>query len=254
MSPQYQVSDDLAWQKGNHNAKFGVNFRRNDLTDYTPGGFNATIPTAIFNAESSFFNGTVDVFQQAFATRPTEPLAVYSLGLYAQDEWAVRRRLKVTLSLRAEHNSDPVCQTNCFARLTNSFLSISHDPLQPYNKAIKTRLHQALPNYEKVGWEPRLGFAWQPFSSGKTVIRGGAGIFADVFPGTVATAFDTNPPTKKHVPCIRRFSPEFAWKCAISGHGFERRFRRRIQFWIKQWPDRSSPSFVQSARHHQRRA
>jgi hypothetical protein len=193
---QYQVSDDLAWQKGNHNAKFGVNFRRNDLTDYTPGGFNATIPTAIFNAESSFFNGTVDVFQQAFATRPTEPLAVYSLGLYAQDEWAVRRRLKVTLSLRAEHNSDPVCQTNCFARLTNSFLNISHDPLQPYNKAIKTRLHQALPNYEKVGWEPCLGFAWQPFSSGKTVIRGGAGIFADVFPGTVATAFDTNPPLK----------------------------------------------------------
>jgi hypothetical protein len=193
---QYQISDDLAWQKGNHNAKFGVNFRRNDLTDYTPGGFNATIPTAIFNSEGSFFNGNVDVFQQAFATRPTEPIAVYSLGLYAQDEWAVRRRLKITLSLRAEHNSNPVCQANCFDRLANSFSNISHDPLQPYNKAIKTRLHQALPNYENIGWEPRLGFAWQPFSKGKTVIRGGAGIFADVFPGTVATAFDTNPPLK----------------------------------------------------------
>src|SRR5246500_3330164 len=119
---QYQISDDYGWQKGAHNMKFGVNFRRNDLTDYTPGGFFATNPLALFASESSFFNGTTDVFEQAFATRPTQPLALYSLGLYAQDEWALRRNLKVTLSLRAQHNSNPVCQTNCFARLANSFL------------------------------------------------------------------------------------------------------------------------------------
>ena len=193
---QYQVADDYSWQKGNHNLKFGANFRRNDITDYTPGGFNATIPTAIFNSESSFFNGTVDVFEQGFATHPTQPLALYSLGLYAQDEWAVRPSLKITLSLRAEHNSDPVCQTDCFARLSNSFLDISHDPTQPYNQAIQTGLHQALPNYQSISWEPRLGFAWQPHGSGKTVIRGGIGIFADIFPGTIASSFDTNPPLK----------------------------------------------------------
>jgi hypothetical protein len=194
---QYQISDDYAMQKGNHNLKLGVNFRRNDITDYTPGGFFATIPNAIFADEGSFFSGSVTDFEQGFATRPTQPLALYSLGLYAQDEWAVRPSLKVTLSLRAEHNSNPICQTNCFARFDNSFLAMSHDPAQPYNQAIRTGLHQALPNYQMISWEPRLGFAWQPRGqNGRTVIRGGVGLFSDVFPGTVATLFDTNSPLK----------------------------------------------------------
>jgi hypothetical protein len=193
---QYQISDDLSWLKGRHNLKFGVNFRRNDLTDYTPGGFNATIPTAIFATQSSFFSGTSDAFQQAFASRPTQPLALYSLGLYAQDELTVSQRLKVTLSLRAQHNSNPICVTNCFSALNNSFLSVSHDPLQPYNQAIRTNLHQALPNYENISWEPRVGFAFQPRGDGKTVIRGGVGIFSDLFPATIASSFDTNSPLK----------------------------------------------------------
>jgi hypothetical protein len=136
------------------------------------------------------------VFLQAFASRPTQPLALYSLGLYAQDELAVSQRLKVTLSLRAQHNSNPICVTNCFSNLNNSFLSVSHDPLQPYNQAIRTNLHQALPNYQNISWEPRLGFAFQPRGDGKTVIRGGVGIFSDLFPGTIATLFDTNSPLK----------------------------------------------------------
>lgn len=193
---QYQISDDFAWQKGQHSLKFGVNFRRNDLTDYTPGGFLATIPLAIFASENSFLNGSADTYEQAFASRPTEPLAIYNLGFYAQDEWTARNNLKVTLSLRLEHNSNPICVTNCFDRLANQFSLISHDPTQPYNQAIQTGLHSALPNYQGIAWEPRLGFAWQPLGGGKTVIRGGVGIFADAFPGSLATSFDTNSPLK----------------------------------------------------------
>ncbi|HTT24943.1 MAG TPA: carboxypeptidase regulatory-like domain-containing protein [Candidatus Sulfotelmatobacter sp.] len=193
---QYQISDDYGWLKGAHNLKFGVNFRRNDLTDYTPGGFFSAIPLANIASENSFLTGTVDTFQQGFPTRPTQPLAIYSLGLYAQDEWALRRSFKLTLSLRAQHNSNPVCQTDCFARLAGPFLTSTHDPTQPYNQAIQSGLHQALPDYEPISWEPRLGFAWQPFGLDKTVIRGGFGIFSDVFPGTVATSFDTNSPLK----------------------------------------------------------
>ena len=193
---QYQISDDYGWQKGNHNLKFGVNFRRNDITDYTPGGFFSAIPLAIFASESSFATGTVDTFEQGFASRSTQPLALYSLGFYAQDEWAIRHSLKLTLSLRAQHNSNPVCQTNCFALLQGPFLNISHDATQPYNQAIRSGLHQAFPSYQSISWEPRIGFAWQPFGHGNTVIRGGVGLFSDVFPGTVATSFDTNSPLK----------------------------------------------------------
>lgn len=193
---QYQISDDYSWQKGNHNLKFGADFRRNDITDYTPGGFFGTIPLAEFATESSFYSGTVDAFQQGFASRPTQPIALYSLGLYAQDEWTLRPSLKVTLSLRAEHNSNPICQTNCFSNFSTSFLNISHDPNQPYNQVIQDGRHTALPNYQSIAWEPRVGFAWQPLGQGKTVIRGGVGMFADIFPGTIASSYDTNPPLK----------------------------------------------------------
>src|SRR6185437_7031458 len=107
----------------------------------------------------------------------------------------VKPTLRVTLGLRAEHDSNPVCQTNCFARLTTDFMAASHDPSQPYNQAIRTGIHQALPYYTAIGWEPRLGFAWTPRGAGtNTVIRGGIGIFHDFFPATVADSFLNNPP------------------------------------------------------------
>jgi hypothetical protein len=193
---QYQISDDFAWQKGHHNAKFGFDFRRNDVTDYTPGGFFNTIPLATFASEASFLAGSADTFEQAFATRNTEPIALYTLGFYAQDEYAARPDLKVTLSLRLEHNSNPICVTDCFARLSGQFSQISHNPLQPYNQAILTGLHQALPNFSAVGWAPRAGFAWQPHGSGSTVVRGGVGIFYDAFPAILASSFNTNSPQK----------------------------------------------------------
>jgi hypothetical protein len=190
---QYQVIDDFSKVYGTHNLKFGVNFRRNDITDYSPGLF--TTGETIGEDQGSFFNGTGSLFTQAFNTRPTQPVALYALGLYAQDEWAVRPNFKLTVGLMAEHDSNPVCQTDCFARLDSNFQAISHDINEPYNQAIRTGLHQALPSYTGIAWEPRLGFAWTPRGSGtNTVVRGGIGIFHDIFPATAADSFLNNPP------------------------------------------------------------
>jgi hypothetical protein len=100
----------------------------------------------------------------------------------------------LTLALHGDHNSDPVCQTNCFARLPTDFLALSHDVNTPYNQAITTGLHQALGKYTSISWQPRVGFAWSPLSSLGTVIRGGFGLFTDMFPATIADSLLNNSP------------------------------------------------------------
>jgi hypothetical protein len=190
---QYGAVDDLSWQKGNHSLKFGINFRRNDITDYSPG--IGSIGYSFGDSLGSFFNGLGDNYLQNFAVRPTQPVALYALSFYVQDEWALRPNLKATLSLRGDHNSNPVCQTNCFTRLNDSFLNIDHAVDTPYNATIHTGLNQALANYTQVSWQPRIGFAWSPFGSGRnTVVRGGFGLFSDAFPATIADSLLNNSP------------------------------------------------------------
>jgi hypothetical protein len=190
---QYQVVDDFSWIRGNHNLKFGVNFRRNDITDYDPQ--DGSIGFSNSESLANFYAGNGTTYIQNFPTRLTQPIALYGLDFYAQDEWAVRPNLKLTVSLRAEHNSNPVCQTNCFARFADSFLNENHDVNLPYNQSIKTGLNQALINYTNIDWQPRFGFAWSPLGPGRsTVVRGGFGLFADIFPGVVADNFIKNSP------------------------------------------------------------
>ena len=189
---QYQVGDDFSITKGNHSLKLGLSFRRNDITDFDPGigSVGASEGTTLDN----FFNGIGGTYFQSFPSRPSQPIALYALGFYGQDEWSVKPSLKLTFSLRGDHFSNPVCQTNCFARLNGDFLTASHDVNQPYNEAIISGQNQALPSYTAVEWLPRFGFTWSPFGRTNTVIRGGFGMFADSFPGTVADQLLSNAP------------------------------------------------------------
>lgn len=190
----YQFVDDFSWTIGKQSLKFGVNYHRNDVTDFTPQINQAGLVTV--NSMLDLFNGgqTGDRLTQNFPTRLSEPIALYGLGFYGQDEWRVTPHLRVTLALRMDHNSNPVCQTNCFSRLAAPFNSIDHDQNVPYNQAILSGLHQAYPSTDAIVWQPRLGFAWSPFAKDKTVIRGGIGIFGDSFPATIADSFLANSP------------------------------------------------------------
>jgi len=187
---QYQIVDDYSWVHGAHNLRFGVNWHRDDITDADMG--IGTIGLEQSETQGAFFSGAGVSYTQSFPNRLSNPVDVYGLDLYAQDDWSVRRNLKITLSLRAEHNSNPTCVTNCFSRFDNSFLSLTHDTAQPYNQALLTGVNQALINYTSIRWEPRIGFAWSPRHD--TVLRGGLGIFSDIFPGTVADYFMRNAP------------------------------------------------------------
>jgi hypothetical protein len=188
---QYQIVDDFSWTKGRHTLKFGVNYRRNDVTDFDYGTFTSGLATTTVD---TFVAGQTDLFQQNFPTRLSQPIALYGLGVYAQDEFRATKKLKVTVALRIDHNSNPVCQTNCFAQLSAPFTSVIPGPDTPYNQLIQTGVHQAYPSTDVIVWQPRLGFTYSPFAKDKTVIRGGIGIFGDSFPAVLVDNFSSNPP------------------------------------------------------------
>jgi len=189
---QWGLVDDLSVTRGNHSFKMGVNFRRDDISDYTASNLAdyPVIQTTLLGfatdqvASSTLYN---------FTSTPIQPVAFYTFGLYFQDEYRVNPNLKLTLTLRADRNSGGACQHACASLPVNAFTDLPHGADIPYNQSFQTGLTSIIPGVEKVVFQPRLGVAWTPWGS-KTVIRTGIGLFSDLYPGTVLSTIDTNFP------------------------------------------------------------
>ena len=207
----YQFSGDLVKTWGNHNIRFGLNLERTHWNRHSEGFSGA----GYLNPESlmAFFQGGIDpanpnadftLLTQSFPSGSAEHIATYSLGLYGQDEWHVRKNLSLTLALRAELQANPVCENRCFARLGGTFDLVSHDPEQPYRDAISTNQKHAFAQTDDVLWSPRIGFAWQPFGlTHNTVLRGGLGIFYDPVTLFLAHGLSVNPPMLNQFNAVR---------------------------------------------------
>src|SRR5580698_6154738 len=196
-----QLTDDFSITKGNHTFKVGVNFRRDILADYD--GQSNTGGLVSFGTMNDFVNGLVVTnagandfgsLTENYTTNGDVRIGFYSLGLYFQDEYRVKPNLKLTLAIRGDRNSNPICSSNCFSRLASPFTEISHDPNIPYNQAINAGTHSAFPSVEKVAWQPRVGFTWSPGGRSTTVLRGGVGIFSDLYQGILMDELIGNSP------------------------------------------------------------
>jgi hypothetical protein len=206
---QYQFNDDVSWTKGNQTFKFGLSYKRNDVTDADPG-INSQFPAANeLGPESSanpdpttlpldpgdlFGSGNLRNASQAFPQHLTAPVAAYNFGVYAEEQWKVSPRLQLTAGIRLEHNSNPVCQTNCFGRFASSYNNVTADDMTPYNSVIASGLRQAFHGLQSIAVDPRLGFTYSPGNNPNMVLRGGFGMFTDIFPTEVADNLLSNPP------------------------------------------------------------
>jgi Carboxypeptidase regulatory-like domain len=200
---QFQLIDDVSWSQGQHTLQAGVNDRNNRVSDSSISS-GSIIGAYTFTNLTDFAIGTVNStgtgskFTQSFPLLPTAHIRLNSLGLYAQDEWRARKNLNITYGIRFELQGNPSCKENCFSRLNTVFLGSAYQPGAnvPYNTTIQTGLNKTFADLEGIVYEPRLGVAWSPRGEGRTVIRGGVGLFANTFAGNVAANIFGNAPNK----------------------------------------------------------
>lgn len=200
---QLQIIDDLSWTVGKHTIQAGINDRNNRITDSSIAS-NSVVGTYTFNDVADFVSGIVNStgtkskYVQAFPLVQANHTRLNSLNFYGQDEWKVTRKLNVTYGIRFELNGNPSCKENCYSLFNAEFLSPNYQAGSsvPYNQTIQTGINKTFRNLEGVITEPRLGVAFQPFGEGNMVIRGGIGLFANTFAGSLAASVFGNPPNK----------------------------------------------------------
>ncbi|HTX75230.1 MAG TPA: TonB-dependent receptor, partial [Terracidiphilus sp.] len=190
---QYQLVDDFTWIKGKHTLRFGENFRRDLISDYDQRIGTVFPQLTILDLPdfTQFQLGTsnefypFNSFSQAFTNEQTAHLALYNIGVYAQDEYQVSDKLKLTIGARFDRTGNPLCHGGCFSdykagsfgpgALTDPFISSAGGPISPRNS-------NAFPDVQTGNFQARVGFNYS--FNPNTEIRGGFGMFSDLYPAS----------------------------------------------------------------------
>lgn len=187
---RYQFADNLSWVKGDHIFKFGgdysfVNilafqFELNFAGLFNFGPFAATNLNAAFaglpdfTPVQSYGLGLPSTFIQGFGD-PTGSFSNKPIAFYAQDTWRVRQNFTINYGVRYDVELTKQIGTVGF-KDPLSGISLSAADILAAQDAVNVQ--QGIPR-DKNNWAPRLGFSFDPWSDGKTSIRGAFGLFYD---------------------------------------------------------------------------
>jgi hypothetical protein len=186
---QYQIVDSLSWIKGNHSFKFGFDYKHYNFTDISLltaayGGFY-NFGSFADETNGSLPGGSGSTFSQSFPRFGNIHNAIYNLGLYAQDEWRATSRLALDYGIRVDRNGNPICHDGCYSQYLGGFPAAAATLDTPYNQTLSAGHNSFVPKMERVVVQPRAGFNFDVRGDGKTVVRGGVGLFSDSFPGLI---------------------------------------------------------------------
>jgi Carboxypeptidase regulatory-like domain len=210
----YSVSDTLDLIRGRHNIRFGATFRANQMNvrnNAFQDGFvveNAGLTgddaadlllggTGIFAAhDQTFLGGTVGRRWKLF--RP-----------FVQDDWRVTNNLTVNLgvawALATPETEVQNRQADFDIQTLKWYVPKGSPTLANCAICVPTDGRAGI-QFDKTAIEPRIGLAWKPMGSDKTVIRAGYGILHDSSWNQGGQGLWQNPPYYAEVdPCPSDF-------------------------------------------------
>jgi hypothetical protein len=213
------VYDNVSWIKGNHSLRFGLTAQWMRKTENAVNPTNGSFSFTTLGGNPAFANfllGEASSFLQS-ARDIVPDLHFANFEWYAQDDWKLRPNLTLNLGVRYSFlptprdvnklldNFDPTVfspaaapainpasgnfvagQAAIPANYANGIIVGQNGcaaaqalfPSSPFSPTCSPFGDRVNPNYKK-NFSPRIGFAWDPFKTGKTSVRGGYGIYFD---------------------------------------------------------------------------
>ncbi|MCU1229449.1 MAG: hypothetical protein JWO97_2333 [Acidobacteria bacterium] len=172
-----QIADTITYVLSNHTIKSGFDYNHDKIFNFFPGNFSGVY---VFNSLSDFQNKKPASYLQNFAGAGTSGGTTHpnltDKSIFLEDEWHFSPSLTFNGGLRYDRQDfqQPTIK-NPDAALLAAGLDTSRIPEDGNNIA------------------PRLGFAWTPGNDGRTVVRGGYGVFYGRTPAImIGTAHSQN--------------------------------------------------------------
>ena len=186
----WNIKDDVTYYAGAHKIMAGVTFEHQMADNmYMRNGsgyyrYNITDDMYVGGVlqPDMLFNSTPEIFCLTYGydgeTAPAARVQFNRPGIYAQDEWNINDKFKLTYGLRVDglffNNSD--LMTN--AAILNLDYNGRHVDTGKWPK-------------NSITFSPRLGFTYDVFGDKSLKVRGGTGLFS----GRLPLVFFTNMPT-----------------------------------------------------------
>jgi hypothetical protein len=168
------LNDGFSWLKGRHTFMFGGEIRR---------AYNNNIALNIgsltYSSIANFLADKANAFTVQLGSG-NDKILQPAYDVFAQDSFKLKSNLTLNFGLRYAWNATP---SEARGRFTN------FDPLtgnlvetgQPYQQ-------------NNTNFQPRVGFAWDPFKDGKTSVRGGYAIMTQAPTTNIVSPLSSNPP------------------------------------------------------------
>ncbi len=197
---RFQVQDNISKVWGKHSFKAGVDFNRTNMTQtfigFANGRYIFASPEAFLryaiNGPATEAGGVLLYLQRVplggrtIAESGTQSIPVFEPAFFVQDKWQIWSNFALTYGLRweAQLEPDPLSppgQTP-YAQFFGASRTVTvGGETFTFNFPTSTGI---IPD-ETKGWQPRLGFSWDPTKRGKMAIRGSIGYFYARIPSLV---------------------------------------------------------------------